>query len=140
MKHISNFESFLNESISSSKVKAASEKIDSLPVGKIFDDAKRIEDIFKKSKYTWSEVIENFEKLKDSAKPQQVNVKDIHITQPNIQANKVKKMIADVDKTPPINVVQFKNGEMAIYDGHHRLLANWALGENKIKVNLVKVQ
>jgi uncharacterized ParB-like nuclease family protein len=48
-------------------------------------------------------------------------------------------MIDDIDKVPPINVVQFKNGEKAIYDGHHRLMANWALGETKIKVNLVKL-
>jgi hypothetical protein len=28
---------------------------------------------------------------------------------------------------------------MAIYDGHHRLIANWALGNTTIKVNLVKL-
>jgi hypothetical protein len=40
---------------------------------------------------------------------------------------------------PIINVVQFNDGEMAIYDGHHRLVANWALGNQNIKVNLVKL-
>jgi hypothetical protein len=48
-------------------------------------------------------------------------------------------MLPDIDKTPRINVVQFTDGEMAIYDGHHRLIANWALGNTKIKVNLVKI-
>jgi uncharacterized ParB-like nuclease family protein len=139
MNLVHTFESFLNEGIANQKLEAAIEKIDSLPVGKIFDDAKRIEGIFKKSQHTWSEVVEAFEKAQDSAKVQQVNLNDIHITQPNIQANKVKKMMADINKTPPINVVQFKNGEKVIYDGHHRLLANWALGENRIKVNLVKI-
>ena len=28
---------------------------------------------------------------------------------------------------------------MAIYDGHHRLVANWALGNTQIKVNLVQL-
>jgi uncharacterized protein (DUF1015 family) len=37
-----------------------------------------------------------------------------------------------------INVVEFPDG-LAIYDGHHRLIAAWAMGEKKIKVNLVKV-
>jgi uncharacterized ParB-like nuclease family protein len=134
MKHIKTFEGFLNES--SQDVYG---KIDELPVGKIFSDAKKIDGIFKKSGYTWSEVIEAFEKNQDSAKPQTVNIKDIKITQPNIQSEKVKKMIDDIDKVPPINVVQFKNGEKAIYDGHHRLAAKWALGETKIKVNLVKL-
>jgi hypothetical protein len=48
-------------------------------------------------------------------------------------------MIPNIDKTPHINVVQFSNGEKAIYDGHHRLIAHWALGEKSIKVNLVKL-
>jgi hypothetical protein len=134
MKHLLTFENFLFESTAS-----AIQKIDALPAGKIFDDAKRIDNVFKKSSHTWSEVIENFEKNKDLAKTAKVKVKDIRITQPNIQADKVKKMLADLAKTPAINVVQFKNGELAIYDGHHRLLANWALGENQITVNLVKI-
>jgi hypothetical protein len=139
MNLVHTFESFLNEGIANQKLEAAIEKIDSLPVGKIFDDAKRIDDIFDITKHSWSDVVNAFEKAQDSAKVQQVNLNDIHITQPNIQANKVKKMMADINKTPTINVVQFKNGEKVIYDGHHRLLANWALGENRIKVNLVKI-
>lgn len=134
MKHIHTFERFLVES--SQDVYG---KIDALPTGKIFSDAKSIDGVFKKSQYTWSEVIEAFEKNQDSAKSLTVNLKDIKITQPNVQSSKVKKMIDEIDKVPPINVVQFKNGEKAIYDGHHRLLANWALGETKIKVNLVKL-
>ena len=138
MKHILGFEDFLNES--NQNLEAVHKKINDLPKGKIFDDAKYIDGIFKKSKHTWSEVIENFEKSKEAGKLQTLNVKDIHVTQPNIQANKVIGMITDnITKLPPINVVQFKNGEMAIYDGHHRLTAYWALGENKIKVNLVKL-
>ena len=48
-------------------------------------------------------------------------------------------MLDTINNIPPINVVQFKNGEKAIFDGHHRLVANWALGKTKIKVNLVKI-
>jgi hypothetical protein len=137
MKHIHTFESFLNESKQS--VDLAYSKIDALPKGKIFDDAKNIEGVFKKSQHTWHEVIEAFEKNADSGKTQIVNLKDIHITQPNIQSDKVKNMLGSITKIPAINVVQFKSGEMAIFDGHHRLIANWSLGENRIKVNLVKL-
>ncbi len=120
-------------------IEKANIKIDQLPNGKLFDDAKNIQGIFDRSKYSWSEVIENFEKNKNSATLESINIKDIHITQPNIQSNKVKSIIKNIDDVPVINVIQFKNGEKAIYDGHHRLVANWALGNNMIKVNLVKV-
>jgi hypothetical protein len=115
------------------------QKIDELPQGKIFDDAKNIKDIFKRSSYSWSEVIELFEKNKHKSKPEIIDIKDIHITQPNIQVNKVKNMLDKVNNLPPINVVEFEDGEKVIYDGHHRLVANWALNNNKIKVNLVKI-
>jgi hypothetical protein len=119
-------------------VESAYNKIDSLPQGKIFDDAKRIDNIFNKSKHSYSEVIEAYEKNKNNNTTQFVTVKDIHITQPNIQSNKVKQTITSSDVTAPLNVVQFPDGEMAIYDGHHRLTVAWAMGKNKIKVNLVK--
>jgi len=118
---------------------SAEQKIDILPQGKLFDDAKNIESIFNKSYHSWSETIESFEKNKDKGKEQNVDIKDIYITQPNIQSNKVKNMIANIDKLPVINVVEFPDGEKVIYDGHHRLIANWALGNTKIKVNLIKV-
>ncbi len=114
-------------------------KIDELPQGKIFSDSKNIESIFRRSSHNWSEVIELFEKNKNKSKPDTIDIKDIHITQPNIQANKVKNMLDKVNDLSPINVVEFEDGEKVIYDGHHRLVANWALGNNRIKVNLVKV-
>jgi len=113
-------------------------RIKDLPKGKIFDDAKSIEGVFKKSNKSWSEVIEFFEKNKDKAKIEEVSLKDIHITQPNIQSNKVENMIKDIDKTPIINAVQFKDGEISIFDGHHRLISLWSIGREKIKVNIVK--
>ena len=133
MKHIKLFELFLNES----RLDKAIEKIQALPQGKMFNDAKNIEGIFKKSKHTWSEVIETFEKNQDQAKGVQIPIKDIQITQPNIQMGKVEKMLIAND-LPLINVVKFKDG-YAIYDGHHRLMTAWALGDKKIKVNLVTV-
>jgi hypothetical protein len=133
MKHIKLFELFLNES----RLDKAIEKIQALPQGKMFNDAKNIEGIFKKSKHTWSEVIETFEKNQDQAKEVQIPIKDIQITQPNIQMGKVEKMLIAND-LPLINVVKFKDG-YAIYDGHHRLMTSWALGDKKIKVNLVTV-
>jgi len=116
-----------------------SQKIDQLPQGKLFNDSKNIEGIFKKSSHSWSEVIELFEKNKNKSKPEIIDIKDIHITQPNIQSNKVKNMLDKVNNLSYINVVEFEDGEKVIYDGHHRLVANWALGNNRIKVNLVKV-
>lgn len=120
-------------------VETMNNKIDELPTGKLFADAKNIESIFNKSRHSWSEVIEAFEKNKNNSDLQVVSLKDIHITQPNIQSNKVKTILNDLNKLSPINVVQFEDGEMAIYDGHHRLAANWALGHSKIKVNLVQL-
>jgi len=114
-------------------------KIDELPQGKIFNDSKNIESIFRRSSHNWSEVIELFEKNKNKSKPDIIDIKDIHITQPNIQANKVKNMLDKVNDLSPINVVEFEDGEKVIYDGHHRLVTNWALDNNKIKVNLVKI-
>ena len=137
MKNLLDFEEFLNES--KQNLESAIEKIDGLPVGKIFDDAKVISSVFKMSKHTWNEVIVAYEKHEDQHHIVTVDVNDIHITQPNIQANKVNKMLDNIDKLPRINVVQFSNGEKAIYDGHHRLIAHWALGEKKIKVNIVKL-
>jgi hypothetical protein len=118
---------------------SAEQKIDKLPKGKLFNNAKNIESIFRKSKHSWSSVIESFEKNKDKSKLEIINIKDIYITQPNIQVNKVKNMLDKVNKLPPINVVEFEDGEKVIYDGHHRLVANWALGNSTIKVNLIKL-
>jgi hypothetical protein len=136
VKHIKIFEDFITES--RKDIDLAIARIDDLPKGSTFEDAKRIESIFTKSKHTWSEVIETFEKNQKDAKVKSVNIKDIQITQPNIQSNKVKAMIEKFDKLPMINAVQFPDG-LAIYDGHHRLLTAWAIGETKIKVNLVKI-
>jgi hypothetical protein len=129
-----NSESFLDESLED-----AEDKIDKLPKGKIFDDAKRIESIFKMSSHGWSETVEAFEANSKKGKPTTVNVKDIEITQPNIQSGKVKKLMQNLDKAPMINVVQFPDGKQVIFDGHHRLVSHWALGDKKIKVNLVKI-
>ena len=134
MKHIKLFEDFVGES----KTDSAYERIDSLPKGAIFDDAKRIGGIFDISKHSWSDVVNAFEKNQKNAKVKSINIKDIQVTQPNIQSNKVKAMIEKFDKLPMINVVEFSDG-LAIYDGHHRLLTAWALGETKIKVSLVKI-
>lgn len=133
MKHVKLFESFVNES----KVDKAMEKLQALPQGKMFDDAKNIESVFKKSKHTWSEVIETFETNQSDAVETQINIKDIQITQSNIQLYKVEKMLTAKD-LPLINVVKFKDGYV-IYDGHHRLMTAWALDDKKIKVNLVTI-
>jgi len=116
----------------------AFDKIDKLPKGKIFDDAKNIENVFKKSKHTWNEVINAYEQNKDTGELTTVYLNDIQITQPNIQANKAKQMVKDINNLPTINVVEFNNGEKVIYDGHHRLIANWAVNNNEIEVNLIK--
>lgn len=137
MKNLQTFEDFLNESKQS--LVSAIAKVESLPNGKLFDDSKRIDDIFKISKKAWNEVVVAYEQHEEKHHIVYVDISEIHITQPNVQSNKVMKMFDDIEKLPRINVVQFSNGEKAIYDGHHRLIAHWALGEKKIKVNLVKI-
>jgi hypothetical protein len=120
-----------------SNIMLAYQKIDKLPAGKLFDDAKNIESVFKMSKHSWNDVIVTYEKHEEQHRIRYINISDIHITQPNIQANKVKALLDNIDKLPRINAVQFEDGEIAIYDGHHRLVANWALGNTQIKVNIV---
>jgi len=120
-------------------VDLAYQKIDELPNGKLFDDAKNIEGIFKMSKHDWNEVIVTYEKHEEQHHIKYVNISDIHITQPNVQANKVKNLLDNINNVPRINAVQFEDGELAIYDGHHRLVANWAVGNTQIKVNLVRL-
>lgn len=113
-------------------------KIDDLKNGAIFEDAKKIDSIFKISNHTWSEVIEVFEKNEKNATIQMVNIDDIQITQRNIQSEKVKRFIIQDKEFEPINAVEFADG-LAIYNGHHRLTALWAIGKTEIKVNLVKI-
>ena len=135
MKPIKLFEEFLNES---QKGEAALQKVESLPKGSIFDDAKRIDGIFKINKRPWHEIVATWEQYGDAAQTKTINPKDIQITQPNIQLNKVKEMIFRDTKVKTINVIQFPEGPV-IWDGHHRLTKAWALGETKLKVNYLKV-
>ena len=78
------------------------------------------------------------DKNKDAGKITEIDLDKIEITQPNIQSNKVKKMLSNTKELPLIDVVQFKDGTYAIPDGHHRLTTGYLLGEKKIKVNLIK--
>jgi hypothetical protein len=135
MKLVKLFEQFLNES---KKQEAAIEKVEGLPKGSIFDDAKRIDGIFQISNRPWSEIVQTWEENEDKAKPKTINPKDIHITQRNIQSSKVTEMILREGKVKTINVIEYPEGPV-IYDGHHRLTKAWALGETKLKVNYLKL-
>ena len=117
----------------------ADNKIDTLPAGKLFNDAKSISGVFKKSERQWSDVVYNFEQNQKSAKQTVASIKDIQITQPNIQSNKVKKLLGSRAKTPIVNAVKYKNGDIVIFDGHHRLIAKWAKGNKTIRLNMVKI-
>jgi len=116
---------------------SAEQELQALPKGTIFNDAKSIKDTFETSPYTWSETIEAYEKNKSKAKTVSVPLNSIKITQPNIQLHKVLNMLANLDKTPIIGAVKFDNNTISIFDGHHRLMANWALNNSSIQVNLV---
>jgi hypothetical protein len=115
----------------------AQQKLEALPKGKLFNDAKSIKNTFDSSDYTWSQAIEAFEKHKQKAKIISIPIDSIKITQPNIQLNKVLDIILKLDTTPTINAVKFDSTNTVIFDGHHRLIANWALGNSSVKVNLV---
>ena len=58
MKPIKLFEEFLNES---QREEAALQKVEALPKGSIFDDAKRIDGIFKINKRPWHEIVATWE-------------------------------------------------------------------------------
>jgi len=135
MKPIKLFEQFLNES---QKQDAAMKKVEALPKGSIFDDAKRIDSIFQISNRAWSEVVQAWEENEKSAKSKTINPKDVQITQRNIQSSKVGEMIYRKGPLKTINVIEFPEG-MVIPDGHHRLLTAWALGITKLSVNYIKV-
>jgi hypothetical protein len=135
MKPIKLFEEFLNES---QKQDAAMQKVEALPKGSIFDDAKRIDSIFKTNNRTWSEVVQAWEENEKDSKTKTINPKDVQITQRNIQSSKVEEMIYRKGPLKTINVIEFPEG-MVIYDGHHRLTTAWALGETKLKVNYIKL-
>lgn len=135
MKPIKLFEQFINES---QKEEAAIQRVEGLPKGSIFDDAKRIDSIFQISNRPWSEVVQAWEENESKAKPKTINPKDIHITQRNIQSSKVEEMILRKDGVKTINVIEFPEGPV-IYDGHHRLTKAWALGETRLKVNYLKL-
>ena len=115
----------------------AEQKLQSLPKGQIFDDAKSIKDTFDASPYTWSQTIEAYESNATKAKHVTIPINTIYITQPNIQLHKVLNIMANLDSTPIINAVKFDNNTISIFDGHHRLVANWALDKTHVKVNLV---
>jgi len=134
MKPIKLFEEFLNES----REDAAMQKLEALPKGSIFDDAKRIDSIFKTNNRTWSEVVQAWEKNEKQAKTKTINPKDVQITQRNIQLSKVREMVYRKGPLKTINVIEFPEG-MVIPDGHHRLTTAWALGETRLKVNYIKV-
>jgi hypothetical protein len=136
MKTVNTFAKWLSEG-RLDPVKAI-ERIYNLPNGKIFDDAKRIDGLFRASQHSWSSVVNAYEQYRELQEVAVIDIDDIEITQPNIQAGGVGKLL-NTGRIPRINVVQFSNGEKVIYDGHHRLAANWALGNTRIVVNLVKL-
>ena len=96
MKNLHTFEDFLNES--KQILVSAIDKVKSLPKGKLFDDAKNIEKIFKISKHSWNEVVVAYEKHEDEHHIVTIDLSDIHITQPNVQSGKVMKMIDDIKR------------------------------------------
>lgn len=116
---------------------SAEQKLQGLPKGELFNDAKSIKGIFDASPYTWSQTIEAFEKHATKAKEVTIPIDSIKITQPNIQLHKVHNMLANLDKTPIIDAVKFDENNTVIFDGHHRLMTNWALGNTNVKINLV---
>jgi hypothetical protein len=128
----------LREGLGDDTLKIAYDKIDELPVFRFSRDLKEIGGVFKISKHTYKELRKDLEDTLIMSKENfmYVDVMDIHISQLFIEGDKVKGIINNIDKSPILNVFQFSDGEKVIYDGHHRLVAHWALGEKRIKVNL----
>ena len=135
----------LREGLDSNILKIANEKIDSLPVFQHSRNLKSIFGTFTMSGRAPREFIDGFEEAKAQGKLMTrgykantyIDVMDIHLTQLFVNEDIIKSMFDKLDKLPPINVVQFTNGEIVAFDGHHRIVANWALGKKKIKVNII---
>jgi hypothetical protein len=119
------------------KVKLAYSKIDELPEFEYQWRLKRISKIFKISKHTHNELPrdETGVLLPMEENVMDIDIMDIHISQLFVNAEKVKGIIDSIDKAPIINIFQFSDGVNVSFDGHHRLVAYWALGEKRIKVN-----
>lgn len=118
-------------------ISEASDRVDNLPQGALFDDAKSITSIFPRSKHTYSEALELFEGNKEKGIEKVIALNKIKITQPNIRANNVKNMIKSPNNLPIVNVVKFDSGEIVVFDGHHRLVSHWALGRKNMKTFFV---
>jgi hypothetical protein len=134
MKHIESYRVW--ESRGS---RLADTQVDDLPSSRIFDDAKRIDQVFGMSKRSWSETAQAFELGRDRAELLELDLDTLQITQPSIRSSRVKWFIDQVDSLDPIPVVEFSDGERVVFDGHHRLVANWALGRRTIPAYLVKL-
>lgn len=134
MKHIENYRVW--ESRGSL---LASARVDDLPSGRIFDDAKRVDQVFSIGTRAWSEAAQAFELGKDQAELVELDLDSLRITQPSIRSSRVKWLISQVESLDPIPVVEFSDGERVVFDGHHRLVANWALGRRRILAYLVKL-
>lgn len=115
----------------------ATQRIESLPRGTIFSDAKNITSIFATSRYAWNQVAAAVDTNAADGRMRSVSIQDIHITQPNIQSSKVEQILRRLPELPAIRVAQFADGSLAIADGHHRLVANWALGNQRVQVMIV---
>jgi hypothetical protein len=128
----------LREGFGGDILKIAYEKIDELPVFRYSRNLKEINGIFKISRHTYKELRKDLENklIINEENFMYLDVMDIHISQLFIDGNKVKGIIDDIDKLPIVNVFEFSDGEKVVYDGHHRLVAHWALGEKRIKVIL----
>lgn len=116
---------------------SAQDKLDSLPKGKIFDDAVDISGIFKKSNKSHNEVLVDYETEDGNIVITEVKISDIQITQPNITKKKVLRFLKDVNKLPPIPVVKYGR-QIVTFDGHHRLVTAWLAGHKTIKVSMAE--
>lgn len=135
MKPIKLFEDFVNES---QKGEAALQRVDALPNASLSNDSKLIDRVFQVNNRPWTQLVQIWKQYGHQAQTATLNPTNIQITQHEIQLNKVKEMIYRDGKVKTINVIQFPEGPV-IYDGHHRLTKAWALGETKLKVNLLKL-
>lgn len=128
------FQTFLTEI--DSKYDHILNTLENLPRGKFFDDTVDITSLFKKSKLSHNKCLVDYEKNESSAKVVDVQMSKIQITQPYVRKNKILNLL----KTKIINPIQaVKYGNVVVViDGHHRLVAEYLIGKNKISVKLVE--
>jgi hypothetical protein len=76
-------------------------------------------------------------RLLKGAKPEPIAIADLTMTQKTVNPDQVHYYIGEA--SPRSVVVVHMGGEALLYDGHHRVTAEWAKGEDEVEARIVSL-